>query len=492
MILEYLYIKDYKKYTDTGIEIYKKSDNHFIEKIYNNIAFTVLVGENGAGKTTILSFIAHVFRYLQRDQYKIPSDFKMIYRIGEKNDIVVELEKKDSHIFITIKDVKYLLLEFDAKSKKYINNEKYKKTITYDDIMDYLPCNVIVSCFDVDYPSEYWWNYVGDRLLEINRVDKSYRKSAFGMDISIGIVKFLNKYFFSDEKIKKLFNSLGFKFIKCIYFFRNYSCIDENIIEELEDFYSEFGFCDWNEFLKKANFNSKDEFIDYILSDEYWKKYYGKVEEIEDEASQDEIIDFVKFAKDNFYNLELLYKLIYNNRIYINGFLLKKDDEILSIDKMSTGEKMLFFRLFFILAKIDDDSLIILEEPEIHLNYSLIKQLITIINLCFDEFNVHFLISSHNPVFINMLFPDNILVFEKNTINHPNINTFLANERELSRCLFGSSRMKNYIETEILEILKSNNVTLIEELMQNLGESYIKYLTFKRLKELGEINVEGN
>ncbi|WP_270206247.1 AAA family ATPase, partial [Clostridium butyricum] len=176
----------------------------------------------------------------------------------------------------------------------------------------------------------------------------------------------------------------------------------------------------------------------------------------------------------------------------INGFLLKKDDEILSIDKMSTGEKMLFFRLFFILAKIDDDSLIILEEPEIHLNYSLIKQLITIINLCFDEFNVHFLISSHNPVFINMLFPDNILVFEKNTINHPNINTFLANERELSRCLFGSSRMKNYIETEILEILKSNNVTLIEELMQNLGESYIKYLTFKRLKELGEINVEGN
>lgn len=492
MILEYLYIEDYKKYYDTDIKIYKKSDNNFIEKIYNNISFTVLVGENGAGKTTILSLIAYIFRYLQRDQYKIPSDFKLIYRIGKENDIVVKLEKNDNNIFITIKGIKYLLLEFDAKTKKYITNKVYKNTVTYDEIVEYLPYNVIVSCFDVDYPNEYCWNYVGDRLVEINRVDKSYKKSAFGMDISIGIIKFLNKYFFKNENLKKLLNTLGFKFINCIYIFRNYYCIDENIRDELEDFYSECGCNDWNEFLKKVQFNSKDEFLEYILSDDYWKKYYGKVEELEDEESQNEIIDFEKFVKDNFFNLNLLYKLIYNNRIYINGFLLIKDDEILSIDKMSTGEKILFFRLFFILAKIEDDSLIILEEPEIHLNYSIIKQLITIINLCFNEYNVHFLISSHNPVFINMLFPDNILVLEKHTIKHPEFNTFLANEREISRCLFQGSNIKNYIETEIFEILKSSNIALIEELMQNLGESYIKYLTFKRLKELGEINVEGN
>ncbi|WP_315971258.1 AAA family ATPase [Clostridium botulinum] len=171
---------------------------------------------------------------------------------------------------------------------------------------------------------------------------------------------------------------------------------------------------------------------------------------------------------------------------------MKKGSEIISLNKMSTGEKIFLCRLFFLLSKIQNDSLIILEEPEIHLNYSWVKQLITVIKLLFDEYKTHFLISTHNNAFINMLFAQNILILEDDTIKHPNFNIFLANEREINRKLFKNSNIKNIIEKEILSMIDTANKEELEYIMSNLGESYFKYMLFRRLNEIGDKDVESD
>lgn len=61
MKLKYLYIEDYKKFKKTAIHFESDSLNTKIYKeYYPNLSFNVLVGENGTGKTTIMSFICRI------------------------------------------------------------------------------------------------------------------------------------------------------------------------------------------------------------------------------------------------------------------------------------------------------------------------------------------------------------------------------------------------------------------------------------------------
>lgn len=158
---------------------------------------------------------------------------------------------------------------------------------------------------------------------------------------------------------------------------------------------------------------------------------------------------------------------------------------------MSTGEKMFLCRIFFLLSEVEDNSIIILEEPEVHLNYSWVKQIISIITLLFNKYKVQFIISTHNYGFINNLFKENLLLVKDDKILEPNINTFLANEKSINLELFGTCKNNNIFEDKIIDVIKNCDRKRINELIDILGESYYKFLAFKRLKELEREDVEG-
>lgn len=81
---------------------------------------------------------------------------------------------------------------------------------------------------------------------------------------------------------------------------------------------------------------------------------------------------------------------------------------------MSSGEKMFIIRILSILSEIEDNSIIIIEEPELHLNPSWTKQIVTMLHHFFNTYNVHFIISTHNYSFINTV----VLFIHKRLINH--------------------------------------------------------------------------
>ncbi len=147
-----LYIEKYKKFAEQNIRFNYHEYNELIESIYNDLNVTAIIGSNGSGKTTILSMITNIFRYLQRNQCEIPSDFKLVYEI---NSNIICIEKENGNVFVKInRDEKKLLLEMSRVKGKNIYSRYYYQTdleiedITYEEIKEFLPGKVIVSGFD--------------------------------------------------------------------------------------------------------------------------------------------------------------------------------------------------------------------------------------------------------------------------------------------------------------------------------------------------------
>lgn len=487
MKIKSLYIGNYKKFNNFKVEFYITNENKLLYSIFEEMNITALIGENGSGKTTILSFISIVFRYLQRKQSEIPSDFILTYQI---NDTFVEISKVNEDVFISInEEPKLLLLEYDLKKgySRRVSQERIKlKDTTYDNIKCYLPSIVVVSSFDIDYPNGYAWNYKGDRLLEISSGYEFQKESSLGLNISLGIFIFLRTFYASDNYFVDLFNSLGLNLSSkiCAYYDHKhydkyYDIDDDKYYEMLSKIIN---------ILKKHNISNFENIGNSILNGSYFDKYFSR-DDI-DLSAPYESFDLMNYLKTKSYHSEVLEILIQANLFYINDFYLKKGTFEYSMSKMSTGEKMFLCRIFFILSNIKNNSIVIIEEPEVHLNYSWIKQIISVFILLFKDYDSHFFISSHNYSFINNLMSEQILIMGDDAATSPKFNTLLCNNEELNYYVFRKSNVKNYIENYIQEILVENKVPEMKELFENLGESYTKLKLFKKLIELGEIHVE--
>lgn len=108
--LKYLYIEKYKKLNNFELQLLDIKENDLFRRIYNDLNITVFVGENGTGKTTILSFISIIFRNLQRFQKLIPCNFKIIYELENNKGKEIIIEKKDANILLTYNNETNLLL----------------------------------------------------------------------------------------------------------------------------------------------------------------------------------------------------------------------------------------------------------------------------------------------------------------------------------------------------------------------------------------------
>ncbi|KXH90486.1 MULTISPECIES: ATP-binding protein [Bacillus] len=446
MFIKYLSIKKYRKLKDFKVSFLGNRDfNKQYKDFYGNMNFTVLVGENGVGKTTIMSFITQIFHNLERYHSRIPSDFELHYDIIDENTKIsqeIKLRKVENNIFIkTSKDEEeYLLLEWthtgQGEGHYRRKNHQLKienKDVQFKDIIQYLPSEVITSVFSIhgEYPLSRNSNYYGEYLIKNYNINMIYGKNHFGgPSISKGISRFIQLYIKQYKLVKELLASLNLEFMGML-----------KVHDNTFTIYKE----DW--------------FID-----EDW-------------------IDLSMISKKE---RDILFYLEDNNEVYFNDLKFIKQETEITLEDMSSGEKMFFYRIFSIMSSINDNSLIIIEEPELHLNPSWTKQIITMFYLLFQNYNSHFIIATHSYSFINTLFPDNILMFKNSEIKNPSFNTFLANEKEIIYNMFENSNNHNYTELKLLHKIKVADKKELNEIMGYLGESFYRFLVFNELENSGD------
>ena len=441
-----LYIEKYMKFEKQEIKFNSEDISKYQENIqkdlFGKMNVTLFCGLNGTGKTSILSFIAKIFRYLQRFRERIPSDFTIYYSIIKENkEYDIKLLKKDSKIIISINDdFQNQIMEYDAKKRKYIEDEGSDlKQVTYEDIKFYLPNNILVLGFDIAYEGiSYSYNYYGDRLIEYSNLQKTYMKTAAATYTSLGILKFL--YLINYNKVFKKILNIKFSPFVDIHF---------------------------RDLLKS------DEYEEYYY-EEFWEKYI-----ILEESS------IRKINLEKIFNNRKLFKklmfLIENEIIYINEYYIEKNFKKIKISQMSTGEKAFLYHLFFIMANIKENTIIIWEEPETHLNKLWSKQLIPLLTLLYKDLNIHFLISSHETVLINSLFFNQILLLKDSKIDFPNFETFLTNENEIISNI--SEKFEyNFFEEYIIKKLDISNREELKLLLNSIGDSFLKFLIYQKLK----------
>lgn len=441
-----------------------RSKEDFQKELFGEMNITLFCGLNGTGKTSVLSFIAKIFRYLQRFRERIPSDFKIHYSIKKENkEYDIKLFKKNNKIMISIDNdaLPNQIMEFNLNKKQYVEDKKSNlKQVTYDDIKKYLPNNIIVIGFDTGYNKLYYNNnYYGDQLIKYSNIEKTYKDSAIGTGISIGILNFLLKIK-ENKNILELFKLLNFNFTSFIgiWFSKNFK-------------FPIFTKEEYSELKKYEKFKKIDK---KYLTEDFWKKYFLM-------SSEKNIqIDIEKISKDKKV-LENFKYLVEYNLIYINEYYIEKNSKQISISQMSTGEKNFLHHLFFIMTNIKENTIIIWEEPETHLNKLWSKQLIPLLTLLYKDLNVHFLISSHETVLINSLFSNQILLLKDSTIDSPNFETFLTNENEIISNI--SEKIEyNLFEEYIIKKINTSNQEELKILLNNIGDSFLKFLIYQKLK----------
>jgi ABC-type multidrug transport system ATPase subunit len=171
--------------------------------------------------------------------------------------------------------------------------------------------------------------------------------------------------------------------------------------------------------------------------------------------------------------------------IYINDMsLMTFAGSELRLSNMSSGQKMLFIRLLSILDKIEDGALVLIEEPEMHLDPVWSRQIISLLLLFFREYNAHVLIATHSFSLLNAVPNECVLLAKSGEFSLPSSPTLLGNESALSFALYGPNLHE--VEKEVVKFYEHATLGQLEKLLPQLAESSVRYDVFARIIQLSE------
>ena len=388
MKLKRLYIQRYKNLVDLNIDFAKGN------------GLTIIVGNNGSGKSNLLEVISGIFHdlYKRKTSREIKSNYSLCY---EFNDIECKLEQIDGTL--------------RCYGPKHISVGEF--------IKKYAPNNVIglysgeEDRLWTQFYEPYYKAYI--RRIRLHR-DQDYMR-----------LMFINKYYWnialltlllSDNETLKPFieNDLGIKSVS-------------KIELSFNDKYSD----DFNESLK--------DFIGRINLGKKAKKEYS-INDLKEAFTQEVEGESIIDDRRNFWNLTQA--CMHKYKKIITDIVIRIDDE-LTVKQLSEGEKKLILVKTVLEVLSDERSLILMDEPDAHLHEIRKKDLYLLMGqyLMGQYPNRQIVITTHSPTFVDIAEQSQIMMLKP---TEEGISTVYDEEKvETIRELTGS-RFNAFLEKPIL------------------------------------------
>ncbi len=505
-----MFIKEIK------IEKYKKLNNFKLKfNKVNNLHFnlSVLIGENGTAKTTILQSIVN-----------------LLSKSAERNKMV------DS----------YMMYEFD---NDHLTGADYKLTLYSDP--DKLPSKLIISSYT-----------------PVEKVYKQAKKSKVTLcpiiysEMGISKLKtIIGKYILENEgetkKIYDIVNYIGYTpdqyFVEfnesilsrsTLETFSNslqsgdYDEILEGIIADLDisldagvklvEF--EGNILNYIDSLDSRTLRTKRNSVYYYMDIWNAANNKGSKSKFTHEQLKHVYIEFVYilqkiklFSRANFETINSYYKgsdqrLVHSsllfkyfegklefykdlqfimlfNKYVINDlwFVSQETQDLVPLSLWSSGELSLFLRLVEIATSVTNNSLLLIDEPETHLHPRWINSYIQILKDIIDV-SCHVIIATHAPLIVSDIPNEGIVLLRREgpLVKQSNIEerTLGLDVEDILKKVFNVQEKEGTVlesyEKQILNALAKEDLDTAIELYDELGDSPTKFDLFLKIKKLYE------
>lgn len=359
-------------YKEKSISLIK--DNNYSDENYT----TIILGPNGTGKSTLLREICRMFR----DTY------------GRRNG---PYEKK----FLEYKYYFNYYLDYDFYDMTYVNQRKkytVNDTTTTLDKWQFPASIIAVSSLPNDKfiysknDDDSIYKYAGIRSSNSSYGTKSIIKNLISLIAKSSFDKV--------DALKIVLDELGFKKDLNVYFKTKSFDLSNmfNNVNQLDDY-----FINWKEksnrktvpysysLYQQINENDKERILDF-LTNKIQKDgiYYDLFNEKEFQSFQDDY-DVLQILL----NLDLLATPL----MFFNKNNIYNDDS-----NISSGEYNLIFQFMRILLLLTDNSLLLIDEPEVSLHPNWQLNYISLLNKCLSKYKgVHTIIATHSHLLLSSL-----------------------------------------------------------------------------------------
>jgi ABC-type cobalamin/Fe3+-siderophores transport system ATPase subunit len=211
-------------------------------------------------------------------------------------------------------------------------------------------------------------------------------------------------------------------------------------------------------------------------------------------------IDFdeVRLINKNGTEIHLNIESNINPKDFEHPINLSKGISFYSKDKkveLSSGQLIYSYMIPSIVSEIEDESLIILDEPELYLHPSMEIGLIRMLRYLLEETSSYALIASHSSVLAREIEKNSIRILRKTNgktiISPPNFETYGASLEKISKEVFDDSDTDKPFEDDLDELIQSseNIENVIQKYGNDLGDSALIYLASKATED-NEENIE--
>lgn len=429
------------------ISLYIKKYNHLEEfTIEFKQKISVIIGVNGSGKSSILEVLAQVFSAAYLNE-KAPLGFKLVYQLG-----VSTVELSAENIGTTI---------------KMNGNETISKHL--------LPENVVI-----------YYSGLSDKMEKLCKPHEENQRKDFKKE------KFSQRPFFyyRPENFKMFLltlfayefgNTKDFLLKKIQLTGLNRFNIEINKSTELkgrvDDFWGLAGesrkFCDTlDEFSDSKIVDKRDNFIQYAFNSA--KKLYA-----------------IKGFDEEKRIFELLDMLAYQGMLGDLTLFVEKKGQILSSDALSEGEKQIIAIRGINDLLINENTLLLFDEPDTYLHPSWQGQFMEEI-IKYSE-NAQFVITTHSPNIISSLQKVQLNLLHtidgKPVVKHVSSNPYGKTVDQILIDFFGLRSLRNEPVTKAFEklwqLIKNNNykseefIKIFEQLEQQIGSDDNDLLTIR-------------
>lgn len=432
--------------------------------------FTLLIGENGVHKTTLLTYIYKLFSNRPLDKN---IRMKIQYTINnKKHGISTYLGTEKGHNVIVDS-----FSRIDKMDKSYLDLNNNRIKVNDALIREFINQMVITSIDDYKKYQEIrnLFDYIG---VNSNDLILSYRTRSRKSDST-----YLT--YLSNDKFVLELNKL-FKYLESDQIFQQVYSEEKSRLKHIfdkEDSYK-------REFLIKIK--AIEQFVPTLFSDlnhnSLYKRDYAFI-------FLHSFVDKV-FEKETFKKIFVFFKEWLRSDFFNNLYI---GNEKFPLIALSTGEISLLLRLFNIINKIESDSIVLIDEPELHLHPNWCINYISTLKKLFNKYNSHFFIATHSPLLVANLNKENIVVLKKinNHIesSHINTGTFSVNvdtvlEQVFEVTIRDSEIISNFYRNIENKIESDNREKQLEGIQQlkALSQSSEKFRVFKKyydkIKEL--------